>query len=83
MLTQTDMTDIKEEERIQTEKEEKKSRIMHAFFIGFLIGIVLFSVAVNSIGFFTLIPLYLIYRLITGDKKRKALKEHSKEDIGR
>ncbi|MEM1411258.1 MAG: hypothetical protein AAGH19_02790 [Pseudomonadota bacterium] len=35
-----------------------------AFFIGFLIGIVIFSVSVNSWGWFTLIPLYMAYKLI-------------------
>lgn len=35
-----------------------------AFFIGFLIGIVVYSVAVNSWGVLTLIPLYLAYKLV-------------------
>ena len=39
------------------------SPTVNAFLIGFLIGIVVFSVAVNSWGFLTLIPLFLIYKL--------------------
>lgn len=42
---------------------------MHALFIGFLIGIVIFSVAVNSVGFLTLIPLYLIYKFTRAPKE--------------
>lgn len=35
-----------------------------AFFIGFLVGIVIFSVAVNAWGVSLIIPLYLLYRLL-------------------
>lgn len=35
-----------------------------AFMIGFLVGIIVYSVAVNTWGFLTLIPLYLIYKLL-------------------
>lgn len=36
----------------------------YAFMIGFLIGIIIFGVAVNSWGFFSLIPLYMVYRML-------------------
>jgi hypothetical protein len=44
---------------------EKKNAHQKAFFIGFLIGIVIYSVAANAFGVFTLIPLYIAYKLIS------------------
>ena len=44
-------------------------RITTAFFIGFLVGIVIYSVARNTLGFLTLIPLYIIYRLVSGPRQ--------------
>lgn len=60
-------------EMVNTELEEakkiKRSRIMHALLIGFLIGIVFYSVVKSTWGFFTLIPLYFIYRLVNKPKE--------------
>ena len=53
----------------------KSEAIIHAVLIGFLIGIIIYSIAVNSVGLFTLIPLYLIYRLIKKPKKEKTTNE--------
>ena len=40
------------------------SPVATALFIGFLIGIVVYSVAVNTWGVLTLIPLFLVYLLL-------------------
>jgi hypothetical protein len=53
----------------------KSSFITNAFFIGFLIGIVVFSIVKNSWGFFTLISFYFFYRLIKNYKNDKSLKK--------
>lgn len=45
-------------------KSQKSEAIVNAILIGFLAGIIIWSVAVNSVGLVTLIPLYLIYRLL-------------------
>lgn len=45
-------------------KKGKSTAILNAALIGFLIGIVLFSIYNNSLGLFTLIPLYFVYRLL-------------------
>lgn len=50
---------------------KEKETITNALFIGFLIGIVIYSILKNSIGLFTLIPLYLAYKLINKSKKNK------------
>ena len=58
----------------KTEKEIQHSHlspITTALFIGFLFGVVVYSVAVNSWGIFTLIPLYFIYRLLKDKSKNE------------
>lgn len=42
----------------------KNSKTIDAVIIGFLVGIIAWSVFKNSWGLVTLIPLFLIYRLI-------------------
>lgn len=55
-----------ESENKPDDKMQKKhlSPVITALFIGFLIGIVVYSAVVSSWGIFTLIPVYFIYRLL-------------------
>jgi hypothetical protein len=50
-------------------KRRLSPEVLNALVIGFMIGIVIYSVAVNSVGFLTLIPLYIAYRLLKGSDK--------------
>jgi hypothetical protein len=52
----------------------KSFKITNAFFIGFLIGIVLYSVFQSTFGFLMLIPLYFVYKIVN-DPKNKRSKE--------
>lgn len=60
----------------------KASPITDAFLIGFLVGIIIFSVVVSTWGLFSLIPLYLIYVFLKKSKKYEALKEELKKRNG-
>jgi hypothetical protein len=46
----------------------KSASITNAVLIGFLVGIVFYSVVKNSWGFLTLIPLFFAYKLINNSK---------------
>ena len=48
-------------------KPKISAKALNAFMIGFLIGIVIYSVAANTFGFLMLIPLFLAYRLLKGN----------------
>jgi hypothetical protein len=78
-MTQKVLSEITNEELLEESKKTKLSPIANAFFIGFLIGIVVFSVVKNSYGMLTLIPLYFIYKLVKESKRDKALEELLKE----
>lgn len=66
----------------ELQEEAKKiipSPVLDAFLIGFLVGIIIFSVVVNTWGLFSLIPLFLIYTVLKKSKKFEALKEELKK----
>jgi hypothetical protein len=77
-MSQKEISELTDQELIEEDKKIKPSPVVDAFFIGFLIGIIIFSVAANSWGFLTLIPLLLIYLLLKKSKRKKALQKELK-----
>jgi len=49
-------------------KKTKSTAFINALLIGIMFGIVIWSVAHNNVDFFTLIPLYFIYKLLNNSK---------------
>ena len=68
-MEQRKLTELTDEELLQAAKKMKSEAAINAGFIGFLIGIVFYSVFKNGFGFFLLIPLFLIYKLINRKPK--------------
>ncbi len=67
-MKQKELSELTDQELLQEAKRVKSNAIINAVLIGFLIGIVFYSIAKNSLGFFTLIPLFLAYKLINKSK---------------
>ncbi|WP_343303672.1 hypothetical protein AAHN97_19115 [Chitinophaga niabensis] len=67
-MEQKNLTELTDQELLQEAKKRKSAAIANAVLIGFLAGIVFYSVIKNSWGFFTLIPLFLAYKLINNSK---------------
>ena len=81
-MNQNKLSQLSDKELSEAVKNSKPSPMIDAFFIGFLVGIIIYSVAANSWGFLTLIPLYLIYIFLKKPKKYEALKnELNKRNI--
>lgn len=78
-MNQEELSQLTDQELLEVAKNNKPSPIIDAFFIGFLIGIIIFSVATSAWGFATLIPLFLIYTLLKKPKKYEALKQELKK----
>lgn len=74
-MNQKELSQLTDKELLEVAKNSKPSPIIDAFFIGFLVGIIIFSVAANSWGFVTLIPLFLIYIFLKKPKQYEALKK--------
>jgi hypothetical protein len=80
-MKQKGLTELTDQELLDEAKKVKSITITHALFIGLLIGIVFYSVVKNTVGFFTLIPLFMAYKLInnSNNAKNKALENLLKE----
>lgn len=76
-----ELAQLTNEELLAEAKKMRSAAISNALFIGFLAGIIIYSVAVNSIGFLTLIPLFFIYKLVNEkrNKQSKAVEALLKE----
>lgn len=73
-MSQKQLAELTNEELLQEAKKRKSAAIVDAALIGFLFGVVCYSVVKNTWGWLTLIPLYLAYKLITKPK-------HSKQEL--
>jgi hypothetical protein len=78
-MSQKELSELTDQELMEEAKKIKPSPIIDAFFIGFLVGIIIYSVVANSWGFLTLIPLFMIYGLLKKSNKYTALKKELKE----
>ena len=80
-MTNKDLTECTDEELLAEAKKMKSFSITNALFIGFLVGVVIYSIVKNSWGMLTLIPLYFIYKMVNDpkNKRTKDLEELLKE----
>jgi uncharacterized protein YcsI (UPF0317 family) len=74
-MKQNELSQLSDEKLLEAAKNNKPSPILDAFFIGFLVGIIIYSVAANTWGLVTIIPLYFIYIFLKKPKKYDALKK--------
>jgi ABC-type phosphate transport system permease subunit len=70
-MEQKEYTKMTDEELLNEAKEMKSFSFTNALLIGFLVGVIFYSVVKNSWGMLTLIPLYFIYKLINDPKNKK------------
>lgn len=74
-MKQKELSQLSNQELLEFAKQNKPSPLLDAFFIGFLGGIIVFSIVANSLGFLSLIPLFLIYLFLKIPKRYEALKK--------
>lgn len=78
-MTQKELSELTDQELLDEAKKMKSTSITNAVLIGFLIGIIIYSIMKNSLGFFTLIPLFFAYKIFNNSKDNKDLKRLLKE----
>jgi hypothetical protein len=78
-MSTKELSQLSDEELLEAAKKNKPSPLIDAFFIGFLVGILIYSAAANSWGLVTIIPLYLIYLFLKKPKQYEALKKELKK----
>lgn len=77
-MNQKELAQLTDQELLELAKNNKPSPILDAFFIGFLVGILIYGAATNAWGFVMLIPLFLIYLFLKKPKRYEAMKKEMK-----
>lgn len=77
-MNQKELAQLTDQELLELAKNSKPSPILDAFFIGFLVGILIYGAATNAWGFVMLIPLFLIYLFLKKPKRYEAMKKEMK-----
>ena len=62
------LSELTDQELLQEAKKMRSTSITNAVLVGVLIGIVIYSIMKNSLGFLTIIPLFLAYKLINNSR---------------
>jgi len=78
-MNQKPLSELSDEELLEKAKKKQSMDVTNALLIGFMMGVVVYSIVKNTWGFFTLIPLFIAYKLYNNSKKDKALEEILKE----
>jgi 1,4-dihydroxy-2-naphthoate octaprenyltransferase len=78
-MDQKELSELTDQELLAEAKKMKSSAILYAVLIGFMVGVIIYSVAKNTWGLLTLIPLFFIYRLTRKSKRNETLKQLLKE----
>ncbi len=71
-MKQQNQSEVKDNEQLPDAKKAKSAAIINAVLIGFMIGIVIYSIFKNTLGLLTLIPVFIAFKLINNSKKKKA-----------
>jgi len=70
-MKQKGLTELTDKELLDEAKKSKSTATTNAVLIGFLVGILIYSIVVNSIGFLSLVPLFLVFKLLNNPKHKK------------
>ena len=74
-MNEKELSQLTDEELLQTAKNFRPTPIIDALLIGVLLGIIIYGVVANAWGFTILIPLFLIYQFLKKPKQYKALQK--------
>lgn len=72
-MNRKELSELNDQELLEEAKNLKPSPVLDAVFIGFLIGIIIYSAAKSTWGLVTLVPMFLIYSLLKKSTQKKEL----------
>jgi hypothetical protein len=78
-MTEKELSQLTDEALLNEAKKLKSTTYINAVLIGFLFGIVIYSVAKNTLGFFALIPILFAFKIFNKPNHKKALEKLLKE----
>ena len=78
-MTENELSQLTDEALLDEAKKLKSTTYINAVLIGFLFGIVIYSIAKNTLGFFALIPILFAFKIFNKPKHKEALEKLLKE----
>lgn len=73
-MKQKELTQLTDQELLEKAKKMKSRTVINALLIGFMIGIIIFSILKSTVSLFTLVPLFFIFKFVNNGKDDEALK---------
>lgn len=70
---------LSDQELLTEARQNKRSPLVDATFIGFLVGVIIYGIVASNLGFFVLLPLFLIYILLKKPKRNMQLQKELKK----
>jgi len=70
-IQEKELSTLTDQELLAEAKKMKSAALLNATLIGIMIGVVIYSVAKNSVGFFTLVPLFFIYKIVNNPENNE------------
>jgi hypothetical protein len=81
-MNRNEFSGLTDQALLDEAKKMKSNSVMNAVLIGFMVGVIIYSIWKNSVGLFTLIPLFFIFKVFNKPSERdNALKKILKERI--
>jgi len=74
-----EFAELSDQELLEVAGKMKKSAIAHALVIGFMVGVVIYSIVESTWGLLTLIPLFFIRKLLANSDQYEEVKRLLKE----
>ena len=74
-MDEQELSKLSDEELLDEFRGIKPSPTIDAFFIGILVGILIFGAAANAWGFLFVLPLFLIYLFLKKSRRYEVLKK--------
>ena len=77
---QTESTELNDQDLFEQAKKKKSTAIINAFLIGLFIGVIIYGVVKNNIGFFGLIPLLIAFKILNKPKNNQPTDDTEKNN---
>lgn len=65
-----ELSQFSDQELLNEVKKIKSAQLINATLIGFMFGVIIYGVAKNYLGFFGLIPIFLVFRVFNNPKAK-------------
>lgn len=79
-MKKSKLSDLSDQELLNEALKDKSiTTAINALLLGFCFGVIIYSMLNNSVGLFTLIPLFFAFKLINNSQRKQEIKTLIKE----